>query len=95
MSGAALVSMGGIIRVPAAGASVRLVIRTGEAAGQQLEIVRNGALVTTMTVDTADEERSYTLTLMPGQWVHVRLRDADGLTALTNPVYARESDVSR
>ena len=27
--------------------------------------------------------------LMPGQWVHVRLRDAQRITALTNPIYAR------
>jgi hypothetical protein len=41
-------------------------------------------------VDAADKDLSYALTLTPGQWVHVRLRDAQGITAITNPIYAHE-----
>lgn len=29
------------------------------------------------------------LPVTPGDWVHIRLRDASGITAISNPVYAR------
>lgn len=87
--GEAATPMGGIVHVPAAGASVRLVAHAIGASGQKLEIVRNGDVMATLAVDTADQELSYKLTLIPGQWVHVRLRDAQGITALTNPIYGR------
>jgi len=59
------------------------------APGQTVEVVRNGEVIDTMTVETADQELSREVMLMPGQWVHVRLRDAQRITALTNPIYAR------
>jgi hypothetical protein len=81
--------MGGTLKVANAGTSVRLTMRAVGAAAQRAEIVRDGEVVATLAVVTADEELSYTLTMTPGQWVHVRLRDAEGITAFTNPVYAR------
>ena len=68
---------------------MRLAVHAAGAAGQRAEIVRNGEVVTVLTVDAADQELSFMLTMAPGQWVHVRLRDAQGITAFTNPVYAR------
>ena len=61
------------------------------AAGQRAEIVRNGEVVATLAVAAADQELSCAVTMSPGQWVHVRLRDAQGITAFTNPVYARSN----
>jgi hypothetical protein len=87
--GETIVQMGGIVNVGAAGTQVRLVVRAAEAAGQRAEIVRNGEVVTTLRVDSTDEEQSFTMTMTPGQWAHVVLRDAQGITAFTNPVYAR------
>ena len=88
-SGGATAQMGGILRVTAAGASVRLSVHAVGASGQRVEVVRNGEVIATLTVDTADQELSHEVMLMPGQWVHVRLRDAQRITALTNPIYAR------
>ncbi|MEO7273771.1 MAG: CehA/McbA family metallohydrolase, partial [Vicinamibacterales bacterium] len=85
----AAVPMGGAVNVAAAGTPVRLRVHAAGAAGQRAEIVRNGEVVSTLAVDHGDQELSCTLTLAPGQWVHVRLRDAQGITAFTNPVYAR------
>lgn len=79
----------GILKVAAAGAPVQLTVHVGDAAGQSVEVVKNGEVVATLTVDAADQALTHTLTLTPGQWVHVRLRDARGVTALTNPVYVR------
>ena len=68
---------------------MRLALHVVGAPGQRAEIVRNGEVVATLMVETADEELSYSLTLAPDQWVHIRLRDAQGITAFTNPIYAR------
>jgi hypothetical protein len=81
--------MGGIVKVAKAGTAVRLAVHAAGAVGQRAEIVRNGEVVSTLSVETADQELSFALTMTPGQWVHVRLRDAQGITAFTNPVYAR------
>lgn len=84
--------MGGVVNVPEGGAPVRLTVRVARAATQRVEIVRNGDVIATLRVDAADqraEELSYTLTMTPGQWVHLRVRDAQGITAFTNPIYAR------
>jgi hypothetical protein len=88
-SGDETAQMGSVLKVPASGAPVQLTGHAVRAAGQRVEVVRNGELLTTLNVDTADQELSYPVTLTSGQWVHVRLRDAHGITALTNPVYAR------
>lgn len=85
----ATVQTGGVMKVAAGGAPLRLTIHAAGAEGQRVEIVRNGEVVTTLTVDTADQQLSLTLTLTAGQWVHARLRDAKGITAFTNPIYAR------
>jgi hypothetical protein len=82
--------MGGIVKVSTAGAEVRLHVHAAGAAGQTAEIVRNSDVVVTLKVDAADQDLSYALTLTPDQWVHVRLRDAQGITAITNPIYAHE-----
>jgi hypothetical protein len=88
-TGEAHAPMGGIVTVAKKGSPVRLMVHAAGAAGQRAEIVRNGDVVATLIVDAADQELSYTLTMAPGQWVHVRLRDAQGIAAFTNPVYAR------
>jgi hypothetical protein len=88
-AGGTVTPMGGIVTVSAAGAEVRLHVHAAGATGQTAEIVRNGDVVAALTVDAADQDLSYALTLTPGQWAHVRLRDAQGITAITNPIYAR------
>ena len=90
-------AMGGIVRVPqtaADGETVRLDMRIGKASGQDAEVVRNGAVIATLKVETNDATLSHTFTLAAGQWVHVRLRDASGVTAFTNPIYARGTSVT-
>ena len=85
----ATTQMGGIVDVVAAGTPVRLAVHAAGAAGQRAEIVRNGDVIATLMVDAIDQQLPFTLTMAPGQWVHVVLRDAQGITAFTNPVYAR------
>ena len=85
----AIVPMGGIVKVAAAGTEVRLTVHVAGAAAEGAELVRNGTVISTQAVDSVDQELSFTLTLLPGQWVHVLLRDAQGITAFTNPIYAR------
>jgi hypothetical protein len=91
---AAPIAMGDTLQVPqaadaaAASGNVRLDLRIGNAAGQQAEIVRNGDVVATLPIATNDAALTQVVTLTAGQWVHVRVRDAKGLTAFTNPVYA-------
>jgi hypothetical protein len=73
---------------------VRLRIEAAKAAGQRAEIVRNGEVVATVDVPVSAADAAaratldYSLSLAAGQWVHVRLRDAKGITAFTNPIYA-------
>jgi hypothetical protein len=88
-AGATTAQMGGSVNVAAAGSQVRLAVQADGAAGQRAEIVRNGEVVATLTVDSADQPLEFTLTMAPRQWVHVVLRDGQGITAFTNPIYAR------
>jgi hypothetical protein len=83
------VQMGGVVHVATAGSPMRLDIHAINAAGQRAEIVRNGEVIETLMVDAADQKLSFDLTTTPGQWVHIRLRDAKGITVFTNPIYAR------
>lgn len=94
-AGGERVSMGGVLHVPASGAAVDLTIRAGRAAGQRVEIVRGGEVVSTLTIDSAEATLSSDVQLTPGQWVHVRLRDEQGITAFSNPIYARPTLVSQ
>jgi hypothetical protein len=68
---------------------VRLTMKIGRAAGQRVELVRNGDVLTLLRADSADTTLIQVVTLGAGQWVHVRLRDADGITAFSNPIYGR------
>lgn len=88
--GEANVAMGGSLHAAGAGTPVRLSVHAAGAAGQRAEIVRNGAVVATLKIDAADQNLSFPLTMTPGQWVHVVLRDEAGITAFTNPIYVRD-----
>lgn len=87
---ATAVEMGGLIEI-AAGATMDLSLnlRVGRAAGQRAEIVRNGEVIATRDVETEEATLTERVSLAAGQWVHVRLRDAKGMTAFTNPIYVR------
>lgn len=82
------VRTGGIL-ARSASAQVPLHVRATEAVGQTLEIVRNGDLVASLSVTSTDATLTHTMTLASGQWIHVRLRDQRGITAFSNPIYAR------
>lgn len=82
------VAMGGVLRLTQK-QDVRLDFRLERAAGQQIEVVRNGQVVASLRVATSASTLSYAIPVEVGQWVHVRLRDLEGVTAFTNPIYAR------
>lgn len=83
------VAMGGVATVAAAsGTNLTLELRATRAAGQRAEIVRSGEVIATLDIAGDDATLTHAVTLGAGQWVHVRLRDAKGITAFTNPIYA-------
>jgi hypothetical protein len=82
--------MGGVLRVaPGAASAVRLEVRVQNASSQKAEVVRNGEVIATLDVSSDDATLSQAVELTAGQWVHVRLRDAKGITAFANPIYGR------
>lgn len=85
----ATVRMGDSVYLPAIGTAVRLDVKVKAGAGQQLQVVRQGVVVDTRPIESADQQLSVTVTMTPGQWVHAVLRDAAGITAVGNPIYAR------
>lgn len=58
----------------------------GGAEGQTLEWVRNGLVVAAEAVSRANAR---VLTVGPGDWIAVVVRDGDDPTLLGNPVYFR------
>jgi hypothetical protein len=80
-----------VTSAPGSGDEVRLTMVIGRAAGQNLEIVRNGEVIALLRVDADDTTLTHVVPLGAGKWVHVRLRDATGITAFSNPVYDRAS----
>jgi hypothetical protein len=80
------IAMGGVIpREAATPATLSVLVLDGQ--GQALEVVRGGAVIGTTAIATARESIAQALNLERGEWVHVRLRDRQGLTALSNPIY--------
>mgnify|MGYP003382522757 CR=1 FL=1 len=79
-------SMGGVVTLSEA-TMVELRIDTQSALGQRAEVVRNGEVVASILIDAAAVRHS--LRLAPGQWVNVQLRDDNGLSAISNPVFVR------
>jgi hypothetical protein len=80
--------IGGVLTVGAAD-SLQLNVRIERAAGQTMEVVRNGEVVAALDVATGVARISCIVPVSAGQWVHVRLRDGEGMTAFTIPVYMK------
>lgn len=85
-AGGQTANMGGVIRLDGP-STLTLSLKAEGAAGQTLEIVRNGSVAGTLTIPDHGSPLSYSLPVSPGQWVHVRLRDAQTITAFGNPIY--------
>lgn len=81
-------AMGGTLRViGATDASLR--IETTGAAGQHVEVVKNGEVIATLPGPTQASTLTVSVSVAPGNWINVRLRDDKGITAISNPVYIR------
>jgi len=76
--------MGSVLAV-GAGAVVALRIDTSRAAGQTAELVKNGELGASAPIASSPASITHSLAMQPGDWVHLRLRDATGVTAISNP----------
>ncbi|MGE3274919.1 MAG: CehA/McbA family metallohydrolase [Vicinamibacterales bacterium] len=88
---------------PGVGATMGDVVEIGEprrvafhvivrsAGGQQIEVIRNAAVVDGAggAVPGNDAELRFDVDVAPGDWVRVNVRDTDGITALSNPIYFR------
>jgi predicted metal-dependent phosphoesterase TrpH len=85
---AGLVPMGGTLQTTGAVEGV-LQVETKDAAGQDVEVVKNGEVVATHLVEGETSPLTVPVRVVPGDWVNVRLRDERGITAISNPVYVR------
>ncbi len=81
-------AMGGVLAVRT-GAVVALRSDTSRAAGQTAELVKNGELAASVPIASSPSSITHSLAMQPGDWVHLRLRDAAGVTAVSNPIYVR------
>jgi hypothetical protein len=89
-AGEQTVAMGSVMpATPSTGRtrSVQLLLRVDNAAGQRVEVVRSGVVVETIPIETPAASLPCSLQVTAGQWVHVRVRDVNGLTAFGNPIY--------
>ncbi len=82
------VAMGGTLLL-AGPAAATLRIETTGATGQQVEVVKNGDVLTTLTARDGGDAITVPVRLVPGDWVNVRLRDDRGITVISNPIYVR------
>lgn len=81
-------AMGEVLTVPGpSAATLRIEIQGAE--GQHLEVVKNGQVIATPPVPTTDSTVQFPVSIVPGDWINVRVRDHQGITALSNPVYIR------
>lgn len=83
--------MGDSLKVDPGGTPVRLSVEVAEGAQQMLEVWRDRQPqpVERRQVEGARAIVNLTVVLRPGGWAHVVLRDASGITAIGNPVFAR------
>lgn len=86
--GATTAAMGGTLDLDVA-AAVVLRIDTSRAAGQTAELVKNGELAASIPIASSPASITHSLAMQQGDWVHLRLRDATGVTAISNPIYVR------
>ena len=86
--GATQAAMGGTLAVGASGV-VELRVETSGAAGETAELVKNGIVAATVPLAGSPASFTHALALKPGDWTNLRLRDAAGVTAISNPVYVR------
>lgn len=50
---------------------------------------KNGAVAATVPLAVSPATFTHALPVRPGDWINLRLRDAAGITAISNPVYVR------
>lgn len=65
---------------------VRFRVAATAADGQHVDLIRNGQLETSTVLDGSGAVDLRVL-VHPGDWVRVSLRDSQGVTALSNPIY--------
>lgn len=84
-------TMGDVVRLSGA-SRVEFRVRVLGAAGQQVDVIRNGAVLEdagSARVASNDETIDTTVDVKPGDWVRVNVRDSEGITVMGNPVYFR------
>lgn len=71
---------------------VEVTVEVKKGDGQQLEVIRVGEIDTNLSrpVTSDDFRDRFTIRAGRGEWLRLNLRDAQGLTVLTNPLYFGE-----
>ena len=85
-------AMGDVVTLPAAQQRVSFRLGVRQAAGQAVEVIRNGKTVdaaVAQPIASADTIVEFSLDVSRGDWVRVNLRDTSGTTLITNPIYFR------
>ncbi|MGE4069100.1 MAG: CehA/McbA family metallohydrolase [Vicinamibacterales bacterium] len=82
-------AMGDVVSAPAG--PVRFRVAAVGAAGQRVEVIRDGRVDgdAGTVLEGNDAQADFVVTVRPGGWVRVNLRDAGGVTAVSNPIYFR------
>ena len=79
--------MGDEVALARAGELVTLRVEVKHGVGQRVEVIANGRVATHFRVDAPDFVRTLSWRAEPRTWVRLNLRDEQGITALTNPIY--------
>jgi predicted metal-dependent phosphoesterase TrpH len=85
-------AMGDVVQLGTATATVELRLALTNAAGQHVDVIRNGKIVdgaATAPLTTNDETLTLRVDVRRGDWVRVNIRDAAGVTVIANPIYFR------
>lgn len=85
-------SMGGTIQLPTASSIVRFRLAAERARGQQIDVIRNGTLVSPAPAPPIAQNEAvveFDIPVQRGDWVRINLRDSAGVTVIANPVYFR------
>jgi hypothetical protein len=79
--------MGDEVALARAGEPITLRIEVKQGVGQRVEVIVNGRVATHFRVEAPDFVRTLSWRAEPRTWVRLNLRDEQGITALTNPIY--------
>jgi hypothetical protein len=83
-------SMGDAVKLAAGARLVAFRLTVLRAAGQKVDVIRNGKIVDNVTrnpLASNDVTLDFSVEVRPGDWVRITVRDGAGATVIGNPIY--------